>query len=609
MPFQFRFSALAVTGLSLFLAACGGDDDHHGGTSDAAKPLNLQVLYTNDHHSYFEGQSYDLNLDYDANQPGGEPVRLSLGGFPRIITAMNDYRNDHTLVLNNGELNGTLYFSLFKGEVDFKVFNTLGLDAYQLGNHEFDEGEAHLRDLLETANFPVITGNIRPTVDSPLFNSDIKPYVVKEIDGEKVAVIGVLKVEKTRESSLVTDAVEFDDEILSVRDHIYALKDQGINKFIVLSHLGYEFDQVLAENVRDIDVIIGGDTHNVLDSTGELAAMGLEVDGDYPTVVQDPDGKPVYIVQAWEYAKGLGRLNIDFDADGVVTDIDGNMELLVGGPYQVQDAGGAWVTADADQTARINGVIDDLTTIRTAEESRQILDILAPYKEQMESFKQETLGQVTEPMPFERIPAPFNAGDTPTGSYTAWVVADAFLKYLPKADVAIQNAGGVRAPLNDGTFTVANAYDILPFSNTVVTIDMTGAQIVKVLNEGLDYAQGISASTGAFPYAAGLRYDVTLGAPEGTGIENVEVRDDNGNWAPIVESETYSVATNSFTGQGKDGYVTFGEVQTANPDAFENSNVTYVVPLLEYFREELPDQTLPALDPNQYSLKSVTDLR
>ncbi len=603
MTLRTMLPAGAVTGLSLLLAACGGDSDNT--PEQQAKPLSLQVLYTNDHHSYFEGQSYDLALDYDANQPGSEPVRLSLGGFPRIITAIDEYRDDNTLVLNNGELNGTLYFSLFKGEVDFKVFNTLGLDAYQLGNHEFDEGEAHLRDLLETVNFPVITGNIRPTVDSPLFGSDIKPYVVKEIDGEKVAVIGVLKVEKTRESSLVTDAVEFDDEILSVRDHIYTLKDQDVNKFIVLSHLGYEFDQVLAESVRDIDVIIGGDTHNVLDSTGEIAAMGLEVDGDYPTVVQDPDGKPVYIVQAWEYAKALGRLDIEFDAQGAVTDINGNIELLVGGPYQVQDAGGAWVAADQAQTDSINGVIDGLTTVRTADESQEILDILAPYKEQMESFKQETLGQVTEPMPFERIPAPFNAGETPTGSYAASVVADAFLKYLPKAEVAIQNAGGVRAPLNDGTFTVANAYDILPFSNTVVTLDMTGAQIVKVLNEALDYAQGISASTGAFPYSAGLRYDVVLGAPEGTGIQNVEVRDDSGNWAPIVASQTYSVATNSFTGQGKDGYDTFAEVQAADPDAFEDSNVTYVVPLLEYFREELPDQTLPALDPNAYCLKSV----
>lgn len=597
--------ALVVAGLALFLAGCGSDSDNDNPAS-GTKPLRLQVLHTNDHHSYFEGQSYDLSLDYDPALVGAETVRVDLGGFPRIATAIDEYRDDHTLVLNSGELNGTLYFSLFKGEVDFKVFNAIGLDAYELGNHEFDEGEAHLAELLKTVNFPVIAGNVHPTADSPLFGSDIAPYVVKEIDGEKVAIIGVLKVEKTQESSLVTDAVEFDDEITSVREHIYALKDEGINKFIVLSHLGYDFDQELAASVRDIDLIVGGDTHDILDATGEFEALGLDVDGDYPTVVNNPDGQPVYIVQAWEYAKGLGKLEVNFDADGVITDIGGNVELLVGKDYQVKDASDAWVAASSEQAMQINSVIDGLATVRVAEESQAILDILTPYKAEMESFKQETLGQVAQYMPFERIPTPFPAGATPTGSYAAQVVADAFLTYLPKADVAIQNAGGVRAPLEDGEFTVADAYNILPFSNTVVTIDMTGADIVKVLNEALDYAQGISASTGAFPYSANLRYDVVLGAPAGTGIQNVEVRNESGTWAPIDNGAVYSVATNSFTGLGKDGYDTFGEVQEANPEAFENSDVAYVVPLLEYFREELPGNTLPALDPDLYCLKSVT---
>ncbi len=597
--------ALAVASLALFLAGCGSDSDNDNPAS-GTKPLRLQVLHTNDHHSYFEGQSYDLSLDYDPALVGAETVRVDLGGFPRIATAIDEYRDDHTLVLNSGELNGTLYFSLFKGEVDFKVFNAIGLDAYELGNHEFDEGEAHLAELLKTVNFPVIAGNVHPTADSPLFGSDIAPYVVKEIDGEKVAIIGVLKVEKTQESSLVTDAVEFDDEITSVREHIYALKDEGINKFIVLSHLGYDFDQELAASVRDIDLIVGGDTHDILDATGEFEALGLDVDGDYPTVVNNPDGQPVYIVQAWEYAKGLGKLEVNFDADGVITDISGNVELLVGKDYQVKDASDAWVAASSEQAMQINSVIDGLATVRVAEESQAILDILTPYKAEMESFKQETLGQVAQYMPFERIPTPFPAGATPTGSYAAQVIADAFLTYLPKADVAIQNAGGVRAPLEDGEFTVADAYNILPFSNTVVTIDMTGADIVKVLNEALDYAQGISASTGAFPYSANLRYDVVLGAPAGTGIQNVEVRDESGTWAPIDNGAVYSVATNSFTGLGKDGYDTFGEVQEANPEAFENSDVAYVVPLLEYFREELPGNTLPALNPDLYCLKSVT---
>ncbi|WP_051146672.1 5'-nucleotidase C-terminal domain-containing protein [Marinobacter daepoensis] len=601
-----QLTAVGCLGLSVLLTACSDDNDSKS-SSQKDKPLELTILHTNDHHSYFEGQSFDLDLEIDANQPGKESVRVDLGGFPRIASAIGEYRDDNTLVLNSGELNGTLYFSLFKGELDFKVFNEIGLDAYELGNHEFDEGDAHLANLLTQVDFPILASNVRPTAKSPLYGSDIQPYVIKEIDNQLVGIIGVLKSEKTRESSMVSDDVVFDDEIESVRTYVNELQGKSVNKIIVLSHLGYEFDLVLAENVADIDVIVGGDTHDTLDSTGELAGMGITVDGGYPTIIQNPNQEPVYIVQAWEYAKGLGHLRVSFDESGKVTNATGNLELLVGDQFQVKDQDGQWAVADTSQTAAIEQAIGGLTTIRQMAEDQKILDLIAPYKAELEAYKQQSLGSVTEPMPFTRIPTNFAPGEKPTGSYAAQVVADAFLTYLPKADVAIQNAGGVRAPLEDGNFTVADAYTILPFSNTVVTIDMTGADIVQVLNEALDYAQGISASTGAFPYSSNLRYDVTLNAKAGTGIRNVDVRDPaTGNWSPIDPQATYTVATNSFTALGKDGYVTFGKVREANPESFEESDVAYAVPLIEYFRDELPDNILPPLDPDTYSLKSVT---
>lgn len=596
-----RIIALSSLGLVTLLSGCQDDDK-----KDSAKAIDLTILHTNDHHSYFDGQTYDLKLNYNTATSAADDVRLNLGGFARIASAISEYRDDNTLVLNSGELNGTLYFSLFKGEVDFKVFNAIGLDAYELGNHEFDEGESRLAELIDLAEFPVISGNIHPTSSSPLYGSDIQPYVIKEVDGELVAILGVLKVEKTRESSLVTDAVEFDEEIASVKAHVSTLQQKGVNKIIVLSHLGYDFDQVLARNVTDVDVIIGGDTHDVLDSSGELSNMGVDVHGAYPTVIMNPAGKPVYIAQAWEYAKGLGRMNISFDKQGEITTIDGNLELLVGAPYQVKNDSNAWVDATAEQQTQIKNTIQNLKTIREIAPDSRIEDILAPYKTELETFKNASLGTVTTTMPFTRIPQPFNNGDTPSGSYAAQVVADAFMQYLPKADVAIQNAGGVRAEMASGNFTVADAYTILPFSNTVVTIDMSGAEIVKVLNEGLDYAQGISGSTGAFPYSSNLRYDVTLGAPAGTGIHNVEVRNRaTGVWSTIDMNATYAVATNSFTALGKDGYNTFADVRAANPAAFEESDVAYAVPLIEYFRDVLTDNILPPLDAANYCIKSV----
>lgn len=562
--------------------------------------FNLQILHTNDHHSHLDGSSQDLMLD-------DKVIRVQMGGFSRLAGLIGRLRNENTLVLNSGELNGTLYFSLFKGEPDFKLFNALGLDAYQIGNHEFDEGEAVLRKLIDMAEFPILAANMHPTKDSPLYGADISPYVIKEIDGERIAVVGVLKVEKTVESSLVTDAVQFSDEIETVRSTVADIEKQGINKIIVLSHLGYDEDKALAAEVSGIDVIIGGDTHDLLDSTGELAGMGLEVDGDYPTVVASPDGHPVYIAQAWERALGIGQMNISFDEDGEVVGSNGHVLLPVETPFQEENASEEFVAVTPEREAELLKAIEQTKTLVVQVPDPAVDAMLEPYRQELEEFRGQGLGTVAATMPFERIPTPFAAGQAPTGSYAAYIVADSFLKYLPHADIAIQNAGGVRTEFLSGPFTVADAYTMLPFSNTLATLRMTGADVVSVLEDASDYALN-SGSTGAFPYASHLRFDVDKGAARGKRILNVEVRDrETGNWSPIEPAAEYRVATNSFTALGKDGYDTFAAIIAKDGNAHEDSSVSYTVPLIEYFREHLSGGALQPLDPNEYSLKSVSD--
>ncbi|MEA3313125.1 MAG: NAD nucleotidase [Caldisericota bacterium] len=557
----------------------------------------LQILHTNDHHSHLEGELYGLYMD-------GENIRMQLGGMSRIVSEINELRNENTIVLNSGELCGTLYFSLFKGEVDFKIFNMLKLDAYELGNHEFDEGEEQLAKLIEIAEFPIIGANVHPTKRSPLFKSDIKPYVIKEINGEKVGIIGVLKVVKTVESSMVSDAVEFSDEIETVKAMVKELQDMNINKIILLSHLGYDEDISLAKKVTGIDVIIGGDTHNLLDSTGELKSLNLNVTGEYPTLVGNPDGETVYIAQAWEYAHGLGIMNIKFDTEGRIISCKGRTELLVEGPFLTRDENKKWNEVPEEKTKKIIDIIDGLETVKIQVPDPATEKILKPYKKELESYKQVKIGRVTKTMPFDRIPEPFKKGETPTGSYAAYVIADAFLAYTYSADVTIQNAGGVRTALKDGDFTTADAYTALPFSNTIVTIKMSGADIQQVLEEGTHYSL-TSGSTGAFPYASHLRYDVDKSAEQGSRILNLEVKDrKTKKWAPIDPNKIYKVVTNSFIALGKDGYYSFKRVQDVDKNVFEDTFVNYAVPLVEYFRN-LPENTLPELNVDDYCLKSV----
>ncbi len=595
-------------------------DDGGGG---APKAVSVKIIHTNDHHSYLDSSSYDLMIDNVA-------TRVDMGGFARLSTIIKKERNDHSIVVNSGELNGTLYFSLFKGEPDFKIFNELKLDGYTLGNHEFDEGDARLAELIGMANFPILSANMSPEPKSPLYavKDKIKPYVIKEIDGEKIGIFGILKVEKTKNSSLVSDNVTFADEIKTAKKIVAELEAKGVNKIVLVSHVGYYNDILFAQQVPGLDVIVGGDTHSLLGDTAQLAQIGLapiyandqtgpftgyshdsiaKMDGlgKYPTTVKGPNGDPVYVVTAWSYAYALGVLNVDFDADGKVKKAGGNIIIPVGDKFQRKNAAGTFVQVAEDVKTQIMTAINASPILTVAGLDSTIDALLAPYRVKLEQAKNEVVGSITQTMANTRIPTPFSPGQTPTGSYAGQVVAEAFRKTNPAIDVAIQNVGGVRANLLAGPITMAQVIEVLPFSNTIVMIKMKGSDIVKVLNEGAYYSLH-SGSTGAFPAAAGLRYDVFLSGGEYGVIKNVEVQDrKTGTWSAIANDTLYTVATNSFTAQGKDNYLSFKSVRDADPTVFEDTYILYYVPLVNYIKS-LPNKQLPALDLTTYSLKSVT---
>jgi 5'-nucleotidase len=612
-------AAIFLAGSVAVLSGCIDD----GGSNKKPKAVSVKIIHTNDHHSYLDSSSYDLMIDNVA-------TRVDMGGFARLSTIIEQERNDHSIVVNSGELNGTLYFSLFKGEPDFKLFNELKLDGYTLGNHEFDEGDARLAELIEMANFPILSSNMSPEPASPLYavKDKIKPYVIKEIDGEKVGIIGILKVEKTKNSSLVSDDVTFSDEIETAKKMVAELEAKGVNKIVLVSHVGYYNDILFAQQVPGLDVIVGGDTHSLLGDTAELAQIGLapiyandqtgpfagyshdeiakmEGLGKYPTTVTGPGGDPVYVVTAWSYAYALGVLNVDFDAEGKVKNADGNIIIPVGDTFQRKNGSGTFVQVAEDVKAQIMAAIDASPILTVAGLNSTIDALLAPYRVKLEAAKNEVVGSITETMANTRIPTPFAAGQTPSGSFAGQVVAEAFRQTNPAIDVAIQNVGGVRANLLAGPITMAQVIEVLPFSNTIVMINMKGSDIVKVLNEGAYYSLH-SGSTGAFPAAAGLRYDVFLSGGEYEVIKNVEVQDRNtGTWSAIANDTVYTVATNSFTAQGKDNYLTFKSVRDADPTVFEDTYILYYVPLVDYIKG-LPGKLLPALDLTTYCLKSVT---
>jgi len=584
--------------------------------------FTLRILHTNDHHSHLDGAAFDLTLD-------GTRTRVTLGGFSRIVRVIEQERTANAIVLNSGELNGTLYFSVYKGEPDFLVFNELGLDAYALGNHEFDEGDARLAELVELANFPIVSSNALPEPASPLYRvrDQVLPYVIREVEGERVGIIGILKVEKTKNSSLVSEDVAFTPEIETAARMVAQLEAQGVDKIVLLSHVGYFNDLTIARAVRGIDVIVGGDSHSLLGDAGALGEIGLApivsnqtgpfegashgglqaLDlGEYPTVVRGQTGDPVLVVTAWEYAKALGVLDVTFDADGLVTGYEGSIVLPVEGPFAQPNAENQMVEVSPEAETAVLAAIEASPLLRLTSPDDSVEALLEPYRAGVEAMKVEPIGTVEVTLDNTRIPEPFAAGETPTGSYAAFVVSQAFRDTNPAIDVAIQNAGGVRTQFLSGAFTVGDAISALPFSNTIVMLDMSGASIVRVLNQAAHYALN-TGSTGAFPYAAGLRYDVDLAGAEDAVILNVEVQDrETGAWGPIDLERVYTVATNSFTALGRDNYLEFAAVRETNPAGFEDTYINYFLPLKQYI-QRLPGGVLPPIDVAEYPLKSVVD--
>lgn len=558
---------LAAGGTLCLLTGCHDSDTPAGATS---APFTLNILHINDHHSHLAPASSTLTLD-------GSATQVELGGFPRVTALAKQLAASqaHPLLLHAGDaITGDLYYTLFKGAADAALMNTLCFDAMVVGNHEFDNGDAGLKTFIDhlhagDCQTPVLAANVVPAQGVSPLNPDsgslLSPYVIKEYGEQKVGIIGIATGLKTQSSSSPDASTQFLDETTTAQRYIDELKEKGVNKIVLLSHYGYGEDQAMATKLKGVDVIIDGDSHTLL---GErFKDVGLNPEGPYPSQTRDADGNKVCVAQAWQYADALGELNVTFDGNGKVTACDGTPHLLLGERFSQPDADGNSVALSGDALTQITAWVNDnpLLDIVTPDPAAQTL--LEDYAGQVDAMKAEVIGQADQDLCLSRIPgdnrsALCDSADTRGhGADISNLVAQAFLAMSVEAQIAIQNAGGVRTDVAAGDISIGTAYTLLPFANTLTNLDMTGAEIRQVLNQAVDYAFDPNGSTGSYPYAAGLRFDVDRSRAEGARLFNIQTRiKGSQDWVALDDSARYRVVTNSFTAQGKDNYLTFGTV-------------------------------------------------
>ena len=519
--------------------------------------FELNVAHINDHHSHLEEEKMPLKLN-------GKTVTVHIGGLPRVAQAIKNFRqgNKNTLVLHAGDaLTGTLYYTLFEGKADAELMNAINFDVFTLGNHEFDDGNKLLKSFLDVLKIPVVSANVVPDKGS-ILEGKWKPYMIKNVGGQNIGIIGLDVVKKTKESSSPGDDIKFLDEVETARKYVNELQGKGINKIIIVSHSGYEKNVEIGEKV---DLIITGDTHYLLGKEFEQFGLVPEKE-DYPKKVNSPNGNPVYIAEAWNYSYLLGQMKAKFDKNGVITELIPTPKVLIGDDFfEVKNAEGKAVQLDAKEKNAILNSIKNNKNIAAIKNDPILAKLLERYQKEKTELGKRTIGKITEEIPGgsdNRVPGPHNKD----GSFATTLVAESVLHKLRNTgtgnvDFVIVNAGNVRITLNPGVFTYDLAYSLLPFtSNTVFITDITGAEVKQTLEDAIDYVLN-GGSSGAFPYGAGIRYEATKEGTLGTRVKKIEVFDFKANkWVPIDAKKTYMLAVNSYIAKGKDGYTTLGKI-------------------------------------------------
>ena len=605
----YRHPRLAPITLAVTMAALTGCNN----SKDDESTLSLRVVHINDHHSHLQSESASLTID-------GVETDVTLGGFPRVVSMINQLSNssDPVLKLHAGDaITGDLYYTLFKGEADAALMNQVCFDAFELGNHEFDDGDSGLVSFLDdlnsgNCNTTVLGANVVPEVGvSPLAQNTstdyIQPYLIKSYGDQKVGIIGLDIASKTKNSSSPDATTEFLDETATAQSYIDELKEQGINQIILLTHYQYENDLTLAANLTDVDVIVGGDSHTLLGN--EFEDFGLNPAGPYPTQVTNKDGNPVCVVQAWQYSYVVGELNVEFNNEGNIESCTGQPHLLLGNEFSRDDINGNSVSVTGNELAAIESSIEASPVLDIVEEDATSATILEGYSEQVDVLKTTVIGSSNDDLCLERIPGQgqstlCSTSETQSqGSDISNLVALAFKTMSITSDIAIQNAGGVRTDIAMGDITIGDAYTLLPFANTLSELSMTGAEIIAVLEDAYDYALSPDGSTGAYPYASGLRWDVDSSQTKGNRFTNVQVKlKDETVWRAIDETETYTVVTNNYIAQGRDGYDTFGVISAQGRvvDTF----LDYAQSFVDYVEEQGSISKLPS---SEYSTQMFYD--
>ncbi|MEA5597415.1 choice-of-anchor I domain-containing protein [Rivularia sp. UHCC 0363] len=541
--------------------------------SETLSIYNANIPDTND------SDTFTLQLLHAADQEAGIPALDDAPRFSAVLNALKnqdadndgsvDYEN--TVILSSGDayipglfLNAAADPSLAPllgkagaGRADIVIQNELGFQAIAFGNHEFDLGTGFVASVLTPdgdypgANFPYLSSNLNFTNNTdlaPLVTADgqeastipgkIAKSTVITVNGEKIGVVGATTPTLNRISSpgtvgvLPADSTDINALAAEIQKSVDALlaANPDLNKVILLAHMQQiAIEQELAGLLKNVDIIMaGGSNTRLVDETDRLRD-GDTAQGVYPILKKSATGEDVAVINTDGNYKYVGRLVVDFDAQGRI--IPQSINPDVSGAYATDDAGVAALNAENLVDPEIKAITDALRTV-IQEQDGNVLGITDVF---LNGARQDVRTQET------------NLGN---------LTADANLTYVKGLDstvaVSIKNGGGIRNSIGriftpagateseklppegnelsgkpDGGISQPDAQNALSFNNALTLLTVTAEQLKQVLEHGVS-ATAAGATPGQFPQIGGVSFSFDATKPAGQRIQSAAILNDDG---------------------------------------------------------------------------------
>ena len=415
---------------------------------------------------------------------------------------------DGSLMLDSGDtFHGQSIATLVKGESVAKLMKACGYDAMTTGNHDWSYGKDRLKELGGIANVKILSGNIKNTDGTSFFDTDA---LVKEItkNGKtlKIGVFGVSDPEmKNKTTPSNVEGLEFQDAVTYAKKEAAALRAEGCDVVIALSHT---LDpKNVAAQVDGVDLWLCGHEHIELSES-----------------VTTPDGSTTYVSESGYYLNtvGLIDLNCTMDEDGSVH-------------------------VDYKKTSV------DYEAAQNYPKDASVTDVLDTIKAENETALNRVIG--TSPVELDGVWEHIRIGQTNLGN----VITDAYL-LATGADIAFENAGGIRASIAAGTVTYGDVINVSPYGNYVVTKKLTGAQIKEMLETSLTIQKNCIVAndsgewdawpndSGSYLQVGGITVRFDPAQPAGARVLSVQK-----DGQDLDDTKEYTVAVNNYLA-GSDSY-------------------------------------------------------